>query len=181
MKGDLKMNDSRITLIKPSKELKEKALDYRQEHFDNGETIINGSELFDKIPLYEEWLLKVCANSCVETVDPSWVLTDTFFAVRKSDNRIVGIIDLRYELNDFLRDFGHCGYSVRPSERQKGYATEMLKQICNIAKVHGLEQLQLSVEPNNIASVKTIKNNGGIYKRSFLFENEKADVYIINL
>ena len=139
-------NINTIQLIKPSNLLKDKALDYRQEHFDAGEHVINGSELFDKIENYDNWLEKVAANSRIDTVDSNWVLTDTFFAVRTSDKRIVGIIDLRYELNDFLKDFGNCGYSVRPSERNKGYATEMLKQICSIAKEYGLSQLSLSVE-----------------------------------
>ena len=112
-----------IRLVKPTLELKNEALEYRQEHFDFGEQVINGSELFDKIASYEEWLEKVIANASAETVDPNWVLTDTFFAVRGSDNKIVGIVDLRYEFNDFLKDFGNCGYSVRPSERKKGYET----------------------------------------------------------
>ena len=170
-----------IRLVKPTLELKNEALEYRQEHFDFGEQVINGSELFDKIASYEEWLEKVIANTSVETVDPNWVLTDTFFAVRVSDYKIVGIVDLRYELNDFLKDFGNCGYSVRPSERKKGYATEILKQICVVAKEHGLKQLQLSVEKDNAASIKTIEKNGGNYCRSFTFENEEAYVYLINL
>lgn len=170
-----------IRLVKPTLELKDKALTYRQEHFDFGEPIINGSELFDKIASYEEWLEKVIANANAETVDPDWVLTDTFFAVRASDNRIVGIADLRYQLNDFLKDFGNCGYSVRPSERRKGYATEILRQICLVAKKRGLKQLQLSVEKDNTASIKTIEKNGGNYCRSFTFENEEAYVYLLSL
>lgn len=170
-----------IRLVKPTKLLKEAALDYRQEHFNANEYVINGSELFDKITDYDEWLEKVTANSCADTVDPNWVLTDTFFAVRTTDKKIVGIIDLRYQLNDFLLNFGNCGYSVRPSERKKGYATEMLKQICNIAKKYGLLELQLSVEKSNVASIRTIQKNGGVYSRSFFFENEEADIYIIKL
>ena len=134
---------------------------------------------FDKIASYEEWLKKVIANSSTETVDPNWVLTDTFFAVRVSDNKIVGIVDLRYQLNDFLKDFGNCGYSVRPSERRKGYATEILRQICLVARKYGLKQLQLSVEKDNVASIKTIEKNGGNYCRSFNFNNEEAYVYLI--
>lgn len=50
--------ETTITLVRPTIEMKQKALEYRQEHFDNGEMIINGSELFDKIESYEEWLKK---------------------------------------------------------------------------------------------------------------------------
>ena len=170
-----------IQLVKPTKVLKKAALDYRQEHFNVGEYVINGSELFDKITDYDEWLEKVIANSFTDTVNPNWVLTDTFFAVRTSDKKIVGIIDLRYQLNDFLKDWGNCGYSVRPSERKKGYATEMLKQVCGIAKEYGLPELKLSVEKNNISSIRTIQKNGGVYSRSFCFENEEADIYVIKL
>lgn len=175
------MAHEEIRLIKPTLELEKEALEYRQEHFDFGERVINGSELFDKIISYDEWLAKVVANASAETVDPNWVLTDTFFAVRVSDNKIVGIADLRYHLNNFLKDFGNCGYSVRPSERKKGYATEILRQICVVAKEHGLKQLQLSVERNNAASIKTIEKNGGKYSRSFTFENEEAYVYLLKL
>lgn len=170
-----------IQLVKPTLELEKEALKYRQEHFDFGEQIINGSELFDKITSYSEWLEKVISNTRLETVDPNWVLTDTFFAVRVPDNKIVGIADLRYQLNNFLKDFGNCGYSVRPSERKKGYATEILRQICLIAKEHGLKQLQLSVEKENVASIKTIEKNGGKFSRSFIFENEEAYVYLLRL
>ncbi len=84
-------------------------------------------------------------------------------------------------MNDFLKDFGNIGYSVRPSERRKGYATEMLHQILLIAKQSGLQEVYLSVERNNEPSVKTIIRNGGIYERSFEFEGEQADVYRIVL
>ncbi len=171
----------KIRLVKPTLGLKDEALEYRQEHFDFGEQVINGSELFDKITSYEEWLGKVIANANPETVDPNWVLTDTFFAVRVSDHKIVGIVDLRYQLNDFLKDFGNCGYSVRPSERRKGYAGEILRQICLAAREHGLKQLQLSVEKDNVASIKTIEKNGGNYCRSFIFDDEEAYIYLINL
>lgn len=170
-----------IILEKPTIEMKEQALAYRQEHFDYGEKIINGSELLDKIENYEEWLEKVMQNSKVDTVSYDWVLTDTFFAITKKDRKIVGIIDLRYELNDFLKNFGNSGYSVRPTERKKGYATEMLAQVCEIAKAAGLKKLQLSVEKDNTASIRTIQKNGGIYERSFELENEVADIYQIQL
>ena len=109
-----------LRLVRPNKEHELQALDFKQEFFSNNEKIINGSELLDQMANYEEWLVSVTNNVREETVNPSWVITDTFFAVDES-GRIVGIIDLRHTLNDFLKDFGNCGYSVRPSERRKGH------------------------------------------------------------
>ena len=169
-----------IKLKRPVKEYENEALAFKQEFIDSGENTINGSELLDRMESYDEWLKTVTDNISEETVNPSWVVTDTYFAF-DDNGRIVGIIDLRHELNDFLKDFGNSGYSVRPSERRKGYATQMLGLIVKRAEEIGLERLQLSVERTNEPSVKTIIKNNGKYERSFEFEGEEADVYIINL
>lgn len=170
-----------IILVRPTLELKEEALAYRQEHFQCGEKIIYGSELFDKTESYEEWLSAVTRNTDPKTVNENWVVTDTFFAIRKGDGKIIGIIDLRHTLNDFLKDLGNCGYSVRPSERKKGYATEMLCKLLQTAKEAGMKELHISVEKENMASIKVIRKNGGVYERSFSFENEIADIYRFTL
>ena len=167
-----------IQLVRPTEELKEQALEFKQEFFDHGEFVINGSELFDKTDDYTEWCRSIDANTKEETVSPDWVVTDTFFAVDDNE-RIVGIIDLRQTLNDFLKDLGNCGYSVRPSERRKGIATEMLRQLLDVAKKAGMKELHLSVEKNNEPSIKTIIRNGGVYERSFDFDEEQADIYRI--
>lgn len=143
--------------------------------------MIYGSELFDKTESYEEWLSSVTLNTDPKTVNENWVVTDTFFAIRESDRRIIGIIDLRHTLNEFLKDLGNCGYSVRPSERQKGYAIEMLYQLLHAAKEADMKELHISVERKNTPSIKVIQKNGGVYERSFIFENETADIYRITL
>ena len=168
-----------ITLRRPVKEYETEAIAFKQEFIDNGETTINGSELFDQMDSYDDWLKSVQDNASSDTVNPSWVVTDTYFAFDEND-RIIGIIDLRHELNDFLKDFGNSGYSVRPTERRKGYATQMLRLILERAHQIGMEKIQLSVERSNEASVKTILKNGGKYERSFTFEGEEADVYMIS-
>ena len=74
-----------IRLVRPAEALKEQALEFKQEFFDNGESVINGSELFDKIDDYREWCRTIDANTKAETVNPDWVITDTFFAVDDND------------------------------------------------------------------------------------------------
>lgn len=170
-----------IILVRPTLELKEKALAYRKEHFQQGEMIICGSELFDKTESYEEWLTLVTRNADPKTVSENWVVTDTFFAVRESDDRIIGMIDLRHTLNEFLKDLGNCGYSVRPSERRKGYATEMLCKLRAATREANMKELHISVEKDNTASRKVIQKNGGVYERSFSYEDEIADIYRIVL
>ena len=56
-----------LILVKPTTELKEQALDYRQEHFEKGEKIINGSALLDNLT-YEEWLEHLEKSSNPDTV-----------------------------------------------------------------------------------------------------------------
>ena len=170
----------KITLVRPAPEHQAATTAFRQAFFDAGETVINGSELLDQTESYDDWLKAVTDNTNTETVNPEWVVTDTFFAF-DAEEKLIGIIDFRHELKGFLVDFGHCGYSVRPDERCKGYATEMLRLLLEYAKKCGFESLQLSVERKNAPSVRTIVKNGGTYERSFAFEGETADVYRIIL
>ncbi len=174
------MKNKRIHLEVPRQNHKERALAFRQEFFSSGEPVIFGSELLDQTECYEDWLDSVTKNAAPETVSPGWVRTDTFFAMDGED-KIVGIINLRHTLNDFLADLGNCGCSVRPSQRQKGYAGQMLGQVLDRAKEVGLTALYISVERENLPSVKVIKRNGGVYQRSFTHEGQQADIYAFRI
>ena len=84
----------------------------------------------------------------------------TYWLVR--DGRVLAVSNLRHDLNDFLRhEGGHIGYSVRPSERGKGYATLMVKLVLKKAKQLGLERVLITCDKDNVASAKVIQKNGG--------------------
>lgn len=174
------MMGDNIKLVVPILEHKKIALDFKNEFFAYGEKIINGSEMLDQIESYEQWLAGVTNNKSKDTVDANWVLTDTFFAIREDDNKLIGIIDLRHSLNELLKDFGHIGYSVRPTGRGKGYATNMLKEVIQIARKANIMTLQLSCMKLNVPSNKIIINNGGKYERDFEYESECVGVYKIH-
>lgn len=170
----------KIRLARPGPEHEAQALAFREEFFARGERVISGSERLDQIDSYGEWLAAVSRNACPETVSPDWVLTDTFFAL-DGEGELAGIIDLRHCLNDFLADLGNCGYSVRPSRRGRGYAGQMLRLLLEHAKAAGLPELRLSVERDNLPSVKVLQKNGGVYERSFSHQGAAADVYRFRL
>jgi predicted acetyltransferase len=82
--------------------------------------------------------------------------------MRVSDSRLVEMIDIRYVLTDFLRQYGgNIGYSVRLSERWRGYATEMLRLLLAVLARTSLERVLLCCDPANVASKKVIENCGG--------------------
>lgn len=173
----------KIRLIAPTIEHKDAAEEYKKEFFENGEEIINGSALLDKLE-YTEWLKHVHNNSRPETVSADWVVSDTFFAARESDGRIVGIIDIRHNLdNDFLTQYGgHIGYSVRPGERRKGYVAEMLCHALLHSKALGLAKVMLGCYSDNLASKKTIIKNGGkLTEIKPFMDGNMMDIYWIEL
>ena len=177
----MEMTDDDICLVVPDEGWEGDAVAFRQEFWEAGERVICGSALLDQMPDYAEWLELVRANACRETVPCGWVLSEVFFAVRKRDHRVVGIIDLRHELNEFLRDFGHCGYSVRPGERGKGYGKAMLRLLCEHAQCCGMGELQLSCEEDNAVSRRVIVSAGGKYVREFTHQGKRALVYMLSL
>ena len=171
-----------LILQKPAAEMEQAALDYKNEFFQSGEPVIHGDAMLDSME-YGPWLKQTLENWEKETVHENWVQSSTFFAVRESDGRIVGMIDIRHELNDFLEACGgHIGYSVRPSERRKGYATNMLKMALAYAKGLGLSRVMLACDRGNEGSRRTIEKCGGMLEREFKdADGEWTQVYWITL
>lgn len=142
-----------IKLVEPTKEYEIQMIDYKEEHIKNNENVIQASSRWDKMSNYDEWLNLLKEHSSFETIKDNWTVHTTFLGVRKSDNKVVGMIDIRHELtNDFLRNYaGHIGYGVRPTERKKEYATQMFAQALEFCKDNlGLERVMISCDKENV-------------------------------
>ena len=84
------------------------------------------------------------------------------------DSKIVGTINIRYKLNDYLlRIGGHIGYGIRPSERCKGYATKMLALALEKCRELGIDKALVTCDKDNLGSAKTIINNGGVLENEY--------------
>ena len=79
------------------------------------------------------------------------------------------------DLNEFLEMFGgHIGYSVAPSERRKGYATQMLKEALSVCKDLGIRKVLITCIKDNEGSRRTILNNGGMYESTVYEPDENV-------
>ncbi len=105
----------------------------------------------------------------------------TYFAVRVSDAKLVGIIDFRHHINHPILSVwgGHIGYSVLPGKRRKGHAKEMLSQMLEICRQSGLDKVLVTCDADNIASKKTILHNGGVFENSVSVESDTVNRYWI--
>ncbi len=163
-------------LIRPTCEYAQQIVEYRREFLDAGDSM-DGCGPLRRLEDPEEYI-KVCREyEHTKTVSVHLVPATQFLFVRKSDNRLCGMIQIRHTFNDYLEKFGgHIGYSVRPSERRKGYAKEMLKMALPFCKEIGLHKVLISCIDGNIASEKTILANGGVYESTVYEPNGDGDL-----
>ena len=177
----------RFYLEEPSLERKDEIIEYLDE-FVKYNSNINGTGSLDKIydGLTFEEALERCLNMKNEGYAKSInrVPGKTFLLIRKNDNKIVGTINIRWNLSeDMLKFGGHIGYGIRPTERRKGYNKIQLYLVLLEAQKLNLDKVMLDCSVDNLGSDKTIKALGGILERCELDEsdNTMTNVYWINV
>lgn len=163
-------------LMKVSAEYADQIKEYRQEFLDAGDSMDGCGSLRHLADPYE--FIRKCKDyESPETLPEDKVLATQFLFVRERDNRLLGMLQVRHYFNDYLSKFGgHIGYSVRPSERRKGYGKEMLKQALPYSKELGLDRVLITCFEDNIASEKTMLANGGIYESTVYEPDEKVSL-----
>jgi len=86
------------------------------------------------------------------------------------DGEFCGSIQLRWlEGTTALPPYclGHIGYSVVPWKQRRGHATRALALLLPEAGARGLEHVEITTTPENIASQKVIRANGGVLVEEF--------------
>ena len=150
-------------------------LDFAEDFVKNGSKMNGANKLQDYLNKnnYEEWVEKEENGTNYLSIGSEQIPANTFFVYRLDDNKLIGIVNIRSELNDhLLLKGGHIGYSVRPSERRKGYATEILRiDLRELMKI-GITKALITCDKDNIGSAKTIQNNNGILENE-IFDKDK--------
>jgi len=143
---------------KPSLERKNEIIEYLNE-FIEYKSNINGTGSLDKI--FEGYTFEQALSRCLNMENNEYALKNgrcpgkTFLLIRQSDNKIVGTINVRWNLNQKLLNFGgHIGYGIRPTERRKGYNKINLYLGIIEAQKLGLDKVMLDCDVNNIGSDK---------------------------
>lgn len=147
-----------LQLIKPSKKYKKQIIDMLDEWNKIDEAIVpcsvNSLDYHD----FDNYIndLDVIVPSC------NHVISSTYFCLDSTRDIIVGAISIRHYLNEKLLLFGgHIGDGVRPSERKKGIATQMIHLALEECKKLGITRVLMTCSKDNVGSAKSIQNNGG--------------------
>ena len=153
-----------MLLIEPTMAYAKDIEAYRQEFLDI-EGSMDGCGSLRRCANAQEWIEKCRLGKDPATVPADLVPATQFIYVREEDGRVVGMLQIRHYFNEYLEKYsGHIGYSVRPSERRKGYATAMLHDALPHCRELGITDVLISCLPDNEGSRRTILHNGGVYE-----------------
>ena len=153
-----------MKLTEPTIEYDQQIRAYRKEFLDSGDSM-DGTSSLGRFDDPREWIGFVNSDKEPRTVPQGKVTSTQYIYVRDEDRKIVGMIQIRHFLNDFLEKYGgHIGYSVAPSERRKGYAAQMLKTALPICRDLGISKALVTCISGNEGSKRTILKNGGVYE-----------------
>jgi len=87
------------------------------------------------------------------------------------DGELFGSIGLRWQPGTTALPAycpGHIGYAVVPWKRRLGYAKSALRLILPEAKAVGLPYVEITTDPDNVASQRVIEANGGVLIEHFI-------------
>jgi len=162
-----------LILRKPNENDISEITAFKQEFQDHNSGMDGTGALCNSSP--KDW---VSSLKELETIVHPNLVPALQYGLFKENGRLVGLIQIRLELRGYLVEFGgHIGYCVRPSERRKGYAKEMLHKALDICRAQNLDKVLITCLENNIGSAKTIEACGGVYEKTVYDDvNYKANL-----
>lgn len=167
-------------LVKPTLSMEKEYVDYITEWEATEEKIVPNAAKRDSMS-FKELVNKWEEYESERMYEKGLVPSSMYFLI-DNHNKIYGAIDIRHELNDYLLQYGgHIGYGIRPSQRRKGYASQMLTLALPIVKELGISKALITCDKNNVGSAKTIMNNGGILENEVINGDEITQRYWIEL
>ena len=169
-----------IKLMEPTLEYEAQVLKCRDEllSINSG---FEGCAGLRGVSSFREWI--DFENRFRQEYKGNYVPTRTFIVVREDDDTVVGFIDCRLELNDYLYRYGgHIGYLVMPKYRRLGYATKMLSQALEIYRSqYQIHDILITCDKSNVASRSTIIKCGGTLENEVYEGNTIIQRYWIHL
>ncbi|OOM80154.1 GNAT family N-acetyltransferase [Clostridium sp. BL-8] len=166
-----------LKLVKLEKRYMPQLLDMMDEWYATGEKIIPYA--IRKVD-YHDYTIYVDSLEVKEN-RTNLVPDSTFFCLDEERNIFVGAVNIRHFLNDnLLKNGGHIGDGVRPSERRKGIATKMIVLALEECKKLEINKVLMVCDKNNIASAKSILNNKGILENEIEVDGIIEQRYWIN-
>ena len=176
------MKQEQFYLEKPSLKRKSQAIEYIEEHLKYKSNINGSGSLDDNYKDYESWLEKLELGSNPKTCPENKCPGFTYFLIEKNSDEIIGMINIRYNLNEaMLLHGGHIGYGIRPTKRRHGYNKINLYLGLLKCQELNLDKVLLTAYDNNPASVRTILSLGGILENKIEDENEILGRYWIDV
>ena len=171
----------KIILVKPDLSYSDEIIKYKEESLKES-ALINGSAGLNRFSSIEDWLEELKKRSSEATVPEGLVPSSTYLGVREKDNYIVGMIDIRHYLNEYLTQVGgNIGYSVRKTERNKGYAKQMLKLALEKCRDLKMKKVLITCDEDNIASEKVILSANAKFEDIRCIDGENKKRFWIDL
>ena len=165
-----------MKLVEPTMEYSRQIQAYRKEFLDCGDSM-DGTEGLRRYENPKDWIERLDSLKDPSNIPSNLVPASLYMYVREEDDKIVGMIDIRHYLNEHLAQFGgHIGYSVAPSERRKGYASQMLGLVLPKCRELGIEKVLITCIKGNEGSRRTILKNGGVYESTVYEKDEEIDL-----